>query len=57
MKITNILPFIAAFAAAVNGKALLAVFEDSVAVGQTYPVEWLQDTAKEVGLSPEMPRQ
>ena len=56
MKITNILPFLAAFATAVNGKALLAVFEDSVTVGQTYPVEWLQDTAKEVGSYPTMPQ-
>ena len=48
MKISIILSSLVVFTTAVNAKGLLAVFEDEVTIGQSYKVEWLQNTAKEV---------
>lgn len=47
MKLSSIIPIIAASTSVAAAKSLLTVFPSEVTVGETYNVEWLSD-AKEV---------
>ena len=46
MKLSTILPMLAAFTASVNAEAFLGFFEDEVYVGKSYTVEWLEDATE-----------
>lgn len=43
MKSLNLVTAITTFSTLVHAKALLAVFGNDVAIGETYRIEWLAD--------------